>query len=59
MDNIKIKGMRQKTTYIEIRHIYKIEIQKMNVPVGRVSNKLLRELKEIVKEKLINFAHYN
>lgn len=52
VDNIKMKGMKRKPTYIEIANIYKIQIDKVIAPVGRVPNKLLTELNEIIKDKI-------
>ena len=51
VDSIKMKGMKQKTTYIEMNHIYKIRIDNFISPVGRVSNKLLTELEEKIKQQ--------
>jgi len=59
VDNIKIRDMKQKSTYIEIKNIYEITIDKIVLPSGQVSTKLLDKLKEKVKDKLIDITHNN
>ena len=49
---IKVRGDKKRSTYVNIKNIYRFEIESFVAPGGRVSMLLLNELMEKVKDRI-------
>ena len=52
IENLKMKGIHNKLSYVDIVNVYKFEVNTVVVPVGKISNPKMREIMEKVKDKI-------